>query len=182
MRALHLLLAVGAVALLSTPVRTQQPRSAALRDAGPIAGKAPRVADAGVVAPAVIQGSALSATNTKLPNAPVQLRDAGKGGIVSEQHTDKSGQFTFHQVQPGMYVVELRGEFGAVLAASDLIAVGPGDTADTIVQLKERPPAAAALASHGTSSLLAVLASAGAVGVLATAPTTEVSTERPRVP
>jgi hypothetical protein len=182
MRAMHLVLAFVAIALLSTPVRTQQPQSAALRESGPSAGKTPRVADAGVVAPAMIQGSALTATNAKLPNAPVRLRDARNGGIVSELHTDKSGQFAFPPVQPGVYVVELKGDFGAVLAASDLISVGPGDTADTIVQLKDRVPVAAVFGSHGTSALLAVLASAGAVGVLATAPTTEVSTERPRVP
>src|SRR6476659_1356508 len=125
MRALHLLLAIRAIALLSTPVRTQQPRPAALRAPAVAAADAPKLADAGVTAPAVIQGNALTATNGKLPNAPVRLRDARNGGIVFEQRTDDAGQFTFQPVRPGIYVAELKGDFGAVLAASDLIPVGP---------------------------------------------------------
>jgi hypothetical protein len=181
MRALHLVLALGAIILLSTPVRTQQPRPAAAQALTPDAAKAPRVAEAGVTAPATIQGNALAAANSRLANAPVRLRDARNGGIVYEQRTDESGQFTFKPVQPGIYVVELKGDFGAVLAASDLIPVGPGDTASTIVQLHENPKAAALLSSHRKAAILAVLASASTVGVLAAAPTTAVSTETPKV-
>src|SRR5262245_7387872 len=108
MRALHLVLAFGAITLLSTPVRTQQPTTAAPHEAAATAAKS-RVADAGGAAPAIIQGNALSAANTRLPNAPVRLRDARKGGIVYEQRTEESGQFTFQPVPPGIYVVELKG-------------------------------------------------------------------------
>jgi hypothetical protein len=182
MRALHLLLAIGAIALLSTPVRTQQPRPAALRQPTPPAANAPKLGDTAVAAPARIQGNALSATNTKLPNAPVRLRDARNGGIVYEQRTDDLGQFSFLPVKPGIYVVELKGDFGAVLAASDLIPVGPGDSATTIVQLHDRPDGAALLSTHKKTALLAVLATAGSIGVLAVAPTTDVSTETPKIP
>jgi len=182
MRALHLLLAIGAIALLSTPVRTQQPRPAALREPAAGAANAAGRADAAVTGPAIIQGNALSATNTKLPNAPVRLRDARKGGIVYEQRTDDLGQFTFQPVQPGIYVVELKGDFGAVLAASDLVPVGPGDTATTIVQLHDDPKGSAFLSAHRKTALLAVLATAGSIGVLAVAPTTDVSTETPKIP
>jgi hypothetical protein len=178
MRVLHLVLAFGAIAVLSTPVRTQQPRPVAAR--GPASADNARVADAGVTSPAVIRGNALTATSAKLPNAPVRLRDARNGGIVFEQRTDESGLFTFQPVQPGIYVVELKGNVGAVLAASDLIPVGPGDTATTVVQLHDRPNAAGLLSSHKKSAILAVLASAGTVGVLAAAPTTDVSTETPK--
>src|SRR5438045_1889179 len=102
MRALHLVLAVATVALLSTPVRTQ-PRPAAARQPLTAAEK-PRVGDAAVSGPAVIHGSALTASNTKLANAPVRLRDARNGGIVYDQRTDESGLFTFQPVQPGIYV------------------------------------------------------------------------------
>lgn len=181
MRALHLALAVGAIALLSTPVRTQQPRPVATKDAAPAPGSPARLTNAGVTAPAVIQGNALTARNAKLPNVPVRLRDAKRGGIVAEQRTDKSGLFAFQPVAPGIYVVELKGEFGVVLAASDLIAVGAGDMATAIVQLPDRPDAAGRPWSRGlSSSLLAVLSAAGAAGVLSAAPTTEVSTETPR--
>jgi hypothetical protein len=128
----------------------------------------------------VIRGNALTATSAKLPNAPVRLRDTRNGGIVFEQRTDESGLFTFQPVQPGIYVVELKGDFGAVLAASDLIPVGPGDIATTVVQLHDKPNATGLLSSHKKSAILAVLATAGTVGVLAAAPTTDVSTETPK--
>jgi len=182
MRALHLLLAIGAIALLSTPVRTQQPRPAAPREPAAAAANAPKLPAAGITAPARIQGNALTANNNKLPNAAVRLRDARNGGIVYEQRTDDLGQFSFQPVQPGIFVVELKGNFGAVLAASDLIPVGPGDTATTIVQLHDNPKGAALLGAHGKTALLAVLATAGSIGVLALAPTTDVSTETPKNP
>jgi len=179
MRALHLLLAIGAIALLSTPVRTQQPRPAARK---PAAAAAPKLPDAGVTGPATIQGNALTASSNKLPNAPVRLRDARKGGIVYEQRTDDLGQFSFQPVQPGIYVVELKGDFGAVRAASELVPVGPGDTATTIVQLHDDQTGTALLSAHKKTAILAVLATAGAIGVLAVAPTTDVSTETPKIP
>src|SRR5690349_18994361 len=120
MRALHLVLAFGAIALLSTPVRTQQPRPIASAQ-GAATTERPRVLRAGGPGTAGIRGNALTAMNTKLANVPVRLRDARNGGIVSEQRTDESGLFIFEPVQPGIYVVELKGDFGAVLAASDLI-------------------------------------------------------------
>jgi hypothetical protein len=178
MRALHLVLAVGAIAVLSTPVRTQQPRPVAAMLPAPT--EKPRAADAAVTSPAVINGSALTANSNKLPNAPVRLRDARNGGILYEQRTDESGLFTFQPVQAGIYVVELKGEFGAVLAASDLVPVAAGDTATTVVQLHDRKNAAGLLSSHRKSAILAVLASAATVGVLAAAPTTDVSTEIPK--
>jgi hypothetical protein len=180
MRALHLLLAIGAIALLSTPVRTQQPRTAALRE--PAAASAPKLGDTAVTAPATIQGNALTANNNKLPNAAVRLRDARNGGIIYEQRTDDLGQFAFQPVRAGIYVVELKGNFGAVLAASELIPIGPGDTATTFVQLHDDPKGAALVSAHKKAALLAVLATAGAIGVLAVAPTTDVSTETPRIP
>jgi hypothetical protein len=177
MRALHLVLAFGAIAVLSTPVRTQQPRPVAAKAPAPPAGKKALVGDARATGPAVIHGSALTATRAKLPNASVRLRDARNGSIMFEQRTDEAGLFTFQPVPPGIYVAELKGEFGAVLAASHLIPVGSGDTATTVVQLHDRPDAAGLLSSHKKSAILAVLASAGTVGVLAAAPTTDVSTE-----
>jgi hypothetical protein len=178
MRALHLILAAGVIALLSTPVRTQQPSAATVRAA---AAGAPTSVLPGTrsAAFATIQGNALNAFNAVLPNAAVRLRDAERGRIVFEQRTDKSGLFTFQPVAPGAYVVELKDERGVVLAASDLITIGAGETATTIVQLPMRAAGAGLLSSHRMSSILAVLSSAGAAGVLATSSTTDVSAETP---
>jgi hypothetical protein len=182
MRALHLVLAIGAIVMLSTPVRTQQRRPAALKAGG---AEKPRAGETGVTsgtAPATISGNALTATNTKLPHAPVRLRDARKGGIVSEQRTDESGLFVFQPVLPGIYVVELKGDLGTVLAASDLVPVGAGESASTIVQLHDRTTPVGLTSAYQKSALLAVLSSAATVGVLTSAPTTDVSGETPKIP
>jgi hypothetical protein len=180
MRALNLFLAIGVVGLISVPVRTQQGTAVPIRDSHPAT---PRLlaGTRGTVF-ATIRGNALSATNAVLPNVPVRLRDARQGHIVTQQRTDKSGLFTFEQIEPGSYVVELTGDRGAVLAASNLINIGANETASTIVQLPARVTTAGMLSSHGISSLLAVLSSASAAGVLATSSTVDVSEDRPRVP
>src|SRR5690348_14107581 len=91
MRALNLLLVLGAVAVLSTPVRTQQPTGRGtltpFRSAARAAGNR--------TGPALVQGNALTATSSPLPNALVRIRDARNGGIRMEQRTDKSGAFVF---------------------------------------------------------------------------------------
>src|SRR5438045_1089161 len=66
MRALNLLLAIGVIALLSTPVRSQQPGDAPARAASGRSG----------IAPAIVRGNALTATSNPLPNAPIRVRDA----------------------------------------------------------------------------------------------------------
>lgn len=183
MRALHLVLALGAVGLVSVPVRTQQPVAVAVRDTGAPRTTAPRVlAGTRLTVFATIQGNALTATNGSLADAPIRLRDARFGRIVSEQRTDRAGLFTFQPVEPGSYVVELLGERGSVLAASDLINIGASETASTIVQLPARVPGGGMLSSRGAASLIAVLSSASAAGVLATSSTVDVSEDRPRVP
>jgi len=114
-----------------------------------------------------IQGNALSATNSALPDAVVRLRDARYGGVVSVQRTDRAGLFSFTKIDPGIYVVELVSGSELILAASPLLVVNAGDTLSTIVKLSALTPVAIGLAGHVVPAAIAVTAAAAASGVMA---------------
>ena len=83
----------------------------------------------------MIQGNALTSTNAQLPNAVVRLRDARFGRIVGTEMTDQTGLFTFRNVDPGTYIVEMMGDDSTVLAASQLLNVNGGDIVSAVVKL-----------------------------------------------
>ena len=116
---------------------------------------------------ATIQGNALNGANGPLADANVRLRDARFGRVSSSQLTDKAGLFAFGAVEPGSYVVELIDRSNVVLATSELLTVGAGDTASAIVKLPSRIQTFGTLFSHGIQQALAVTAAAAAAGVLA---------------
>ena len=88
-----------------------------------------------------IQGNALTSTNGALANAFVRLRDARVGQIVETQVTDQSGLFAFPAVDPGSYIVEIMGQDQySVLAASQMLNVGPGEAVSAIVKLPFKIP------------------------------------------
>jgi hypothetical protein len=115
-----------------------------------------------------IQGNALNSTNGALAGGSVRLRDARYGRIVDAQVTDKSGLFAFNTVDPGTYVVELVGNDQAVLAASQLLTVGAGETVSAIVKLPFRLPPLAGVLGHTVQQAVAITSAAAASGVLAT--------------
>jgi hypothetical protein len=124
---------------------------------------------------ASIQGTALDANSSVLPNAPVRLRDARSGRVSAAQRTDNSGLFAFPRLDPGSYVVELLSDEQTVLAASELLNVNGGESASAVVKLPYRVTPMAALLGHTTSAALAVAASAAATGVLAISSTIDAS-------
>jgi hypothetical protein len=114
-----------------------------------------------------IQGNALTSTNAPLRDVVVRLRDARTGRIVSTQTTDKAGLFSFANVEPGIYVVELMARDGStVVAASELLTVNSGDTVSAIVKLTLRVNAFGGVPSGagsraGIGALVALAASTG---------------------
>lgn len=116
---------------------------------------------------ATIQGNALDAANHPLADGVVRLRDARFGKVSSSELTDKAGLFAFGAMDPGSYVVELIDRNNVVLATSELLTVGPGETASAVVKLPSRIQGFGALFSHGVQQALAVTAAAAAAGVLA---------------
>ena len=168
-------LIIGTVALVAGTIclsaQAQQPAASGSRSVTRPA--VPRVA--GAVLPgtrqsafATIQGNALNSVNGPLPNNVVRLRDARFGRIVDTQTTDRSGLFTFQNVDPGSYIVELMGNDQTVLAAGQVLNVNAGDAASTLVKLPFRIPPFARVLGHSAPQAATVLSAAAAAGVLAT--------------
>lgn len=114
-----------------------------------------------------IQGNALTSTNGMLTDGTVRLRDARFGRIIDVTKTDKAGVFVFRQVSPGTYVVELVGQDGSVLAASQILNVNAGESVSAIVKLPFRVPFLSTLGRQTPTAAL-ITATAAASGVLAT--------------
>ena len=124
---------------------------------------------------AIIKGNAFNATDGQLPDAIVRLRDARAGRILDTQLTDKSGFFAFRPIDPGAYVVEVVGNDQSILAASQMLTVGAGETVSAIVKLPFRIPPLGGLLGHTVQSAAAVSSAAAASGVLAATVTTQVT-------
>lgn len=124
-----------------------------------------------------IQGTALNSTNGQLNGVPVRLRDARFGRIVDTQLTDGSGLFAFKAIDPGSYIVEIMSNDQAILAASQLLNVNPGQAVSAVVKLPFRiPPFAGILGSSTTTpAAVAVATEAAASSVAAFIPTTPIS-------
>ena len=125
----------------------------------------------------IIQGNALTSTNAALTDATMRLRDARFGQIVETQRTDRAGLFTFPKVDPGIYIVEIIGlDQVSVLAASEVLTVGPGEAVSAVVKV---PFNSQVIGIRGpldrsTSSANVLTTQAASAGILATqAPGTE---------
>jgi hypothetical protein len=136
--------------------------------AAPVRAAAPRLLPGtGDSAFATIKGNAIDSSSKKLSHFGVRLRDASFGRIVDKQVTDETGLFAFRPVDPGPYVVELLGIGDTVLAASDLLNVGPGEAVSVVVELPLDISPYASVAGHADPHAAAVMGAAGSSGVLA---------------
>jgi len=116
----------------------------------------------------IIQGNALTSTNGMLTDGTVRLRDARFGRIVGVTTTDHAGVFVFPRVSPGIYVAELVGADGGVLAASQILDANAGETVSAVVKLPFRIPLIGAAVGTNTSTAALITGAAAASGVLAT--------------
>jgi hypothetical protein len=123
----------------------------------------------------IIQGNALTSTNGALTDATIRLRDARVGQIVETQTTDQAGVFAFPTVDPGSYIVEIVGlDQMSVLAASQVLNVGPGEAVSAVVKLPFNTSPLTSLVGRSTPSVNALTTQAASAGILATqAPGTE---------
>ena len=114
-----------------------------------------------------IAGSAWNADNSPIPGARLRLRNVVTGQIAGAAVADEAGQFTFADVAPGSYVVELVSESGKILTVGHPLTVGPGETVATFVRLGNKSPW---FAGFFGSAALAVASAAAATGLTAMAP------------
>lgn len=127
-----------------------------------------------------IQVSAMSAGNTPLPHWSVRLRDARYGRVMATNITDEAGTFTFREVDPGSYIIELLGGDQTVRATSALLAVNAGASVFAVVRLPTNPAALAVLlgvagVALGQAAAATIKKAAESAGIPAVQPTTAVS-------
>ena len=117
----------------------------------------------------LIQGNALTSTNAALSDATMRLRDARFGQIVETQRTDRAGLFTFPKVDPGIYIVEIIGlDQVSVLAASEVLTVGPGEAVSAVVKVPFNAQVIPGRVGGSTPTAAALKTQAAAAGILAT--------------
>jgi hypothetical protein len=117
-----------------------------------------------------IEGKALNAVNVPLTETGVRLRDARSGRIVQNTVTDKQGAFSFKEIDPGTYVVEVMGPGqSAVVASSALINVGTGDALSALVRVPFQTSALAGLLGNSQSAASAITNAAQVVTAAAAA-------------
>lgn len=124
---------------------------------------------------ATIHVSAVSEANTALSRRLVRLRDARYGRMVAVNTTDEAGTFTFRDVDPGSYIIELLGGDQSIQATSALLSVGAGAVLYAVVRLPSRREPAAAFFDRRVVRAGAIIAAAAAAGVLAVQSTNDVS-------
>jgi hypothetical protein len=82
-----------------------------------------------------ITGRARNALSQPVPFAQLVLRSLDTGDIVAETTADENGKFSFGDLSPTGYVVELLGADGSVIAASELVAATSGGSQEANVRL-----------------------------------------------
>jgi len=108
-----------------------------------------------------IQGNAVNGSNRALNDTLVRLRDARMGRIVETMTTDKQGMFAFRGIDPGNYVVEVMSPANnGVLASSQVLNVGAGETVSALVKLSFRIPPLAGLIGNGSQTTASAVSTA----------------------
>jgi hypothetical protein len=120
-----------------------------------------RAATRGDVNAATVLGNAWKADNTPLPNARVRLRNVATGRAVASAIANESGQFTFTNVEPGSYAVELLNDQDRVIAIGQVFHIAQGETVATFVRLAARAPGLGGLFSNVATTAVTAASSLG---------------------
>lgn len=116
---------------------------------------------------AAVVGVAWQADNTPIPAARVRLRDVASGRASAHAVANEAGRFTFSDIVPGSYAVELVNQNGKVLTVGHSFTVARGETVATFVRLGTRGPWFNGFFANAAA---AVASAAAAAGVTAIAP------------
>ena len=76
-------------------------------------------------------GFARTSLNTPIPYARVVLRNIRTGQVLARAVANERGEFSFVDIDSNVYVVELVGADGAVVAASPMVMMARGDVQRT---------------------------------------------------
>jgi hypothetical protein len=132
-----------------------------------LSSQTPAAAQRGGTGATQIAGAAFHADDTPIPRAKLQLRNLISGTIAGAAVANDRGQFVFVDMTPGIYIVELISRSAKVLAVSDAVAVGRGDSATTFVRESGRP---GSLQDLFVNAAIAVSSIAATTGITAISP------------
>jgi hypothetical protein len=90
-------------------------------------------------------GLARNSLNAPIPYARVLLRNISTGEVQGRATADELGRFSFVDLEPDTYVVELLGPDGAVVAASSMVKMSKGRLGQTVVRVAAAAVAVVAL-------------------------------------
>jgi hypothetical protein len=99
-------------------------------------------------------GLAQNSLNAVIPRARVVLRDIRTGEALQQATADELGQFSFIDLAPSEYVVELLGPDGSVVAASEVVTTSKGRLLRTVVRVAAAATAVVAVLSMQLSPTL----------------------------
>lgn len=91
-------------------------------------------------ASAQVTGGAWTADDRPISQARLRLRDVVTGRMQASTVADDGGQFTFDDIPPGSYVVELLDAKGRVQVVGHVFSIAPGETVATFVRTLTRVP------------------------------------------
>jgi hypothetical protein len=112
-------------------------------------------------------GSAWNQDNTPIPGARVQVRNLENGKVIATAVGDEAGKFTFANIEPGTYAVELVGTNGKIITVGQAFVIAQGETVATFVRIGSKAPW---FTGFFNSAAAAVAATAASQGVTALAP------------
>ena len=114
-------------------------------------------------------GVAQTSLSMPIPYARVVARNIRTGRIEARATANDVGRFSFLDLDPSSYVVELLGPAGSVVAASQVIPLGRGDVRQTTVRtIAAAPDVAATFGNRLTGTLDETTAVAASNGVTRT--------------
>jgi hypothetical protein len=114
----------------------------------------------------VITGTTRDSAGQLLPKHVVQLRNLKTGELAATTTSDGFGAFSFADLPPASYVLEVVNPAGAIIGISAPIAVASGATvAVTVSATTVAAIAGAAAAGGGVSTALIITTIAAAAGI-----------------
>jgi hypothetical protein len=99
-------------------------------------------------------GLAQNSLNAVIPRARVVLRDIRTGAALQQTTADDLGQFSFVDIAPSDYIVELLGQDGSVVAASEVVTTSKSGLLRTVVRVAAAATAVVAVLSKELSPTL----------------------------
>ena len=108
-----------------------------------------------------VTGTVWHRDDSPVPDAELQLRDVSSGKVIKTTLGDNSGRFTFRNVTPGSYIVELVDATRNVLALGQVFTIGPVETVATFIRVGTAAPWYTGFFSNAAAAAVAAAAGLG---------------------